>query len=142
MSDRTFVDTNVLVYAQDASFPEKQSRAWARLDQLWQSRSGRLSIQVCNEYFVTVTRKLKPGRSEELAWEDVRRYQAWEPVSLDFRLLERARETQVRYGLSWWDSTIVAAAYAAECALLLSEDLNADQEYWGIRVENPFPSIS
>ena len=138
MSDRTFVDTNVLVYAHDSAFPEKQSRAWERLDELWHTRTGRISVQVCNEYFVTVTRKLKPGRPEDLAWKDLLQYQAWEPVTLDFRLLERARETQVRYGLSWWDSTIVAAAYAAECTVLLSEDLSEGQEYWGIRVENPF----
>ena len=138
MSNRTFVDTNVLVYAQDSTQQAKQSLAWARLDELWHKRTGRISVQVCSEYFVTVTRKLKPGRSEELAWADLRRYQAWEPVALDFRLLERARETQIRYGLSWWDSTIVAAAYVAECAVLLSEDLNAEQEYWGMRVEKPF----
>ncbi len=139
MIDRVFVDTNVLVYCRDSAFPDKQASAWEWVDRLWRERTGRLSVQVCNEYFVTVTAKLKPGLSPEKAWRDVQNYAAWNPVPLDLGVLSRARETQIRYQLSWWDSLIVAAAARAECRLLLSEDLNSDQEYWGIRVVNPFP---
>jgi predicted nucleic acid-binding protein len=112
--------------------------AYDVLKELWKSGTGRLSVQVCNEYFVTVTRKLKPGMDEASAWEDVEMYAAWDPHPLAYKTLQKARETQLRYGLSWWDSLIVASAYGAECSKILSEDLNADQEYFGIKVVNPF----
>ncbi len=138
MSARVFVDTNVLVYAKDASVPEKQAQAWHWLEGLWRERTGRISVQVCNEYFVTVTQKLRPGLAPEAAWADLTRHQAWEPLPLTWAVLSFARETQTRYHLSWWDSLIVAAARAAECSVLLSEDLGSGQEYWGIRVVSPF----
>jgi len=138
MIDKTFVDTNILVYARDASFPEKQKIAYDLLGGLWRNRSGRLSVQVCNEYYVTVTRKLKPGLDEAEAWRDIELYEAWDPLPMDLRTLRKSREVQLRYGLSWWDSLIVASAYFAECNRVVSEDLNAEQDYFGIRVENPF----
>ncbi len=137
MSNRFFVDTNILVYARDAAFPEKQLRAHEVLSRLWRDRSGRLSVQVCNEYYVRVTRKLKPGLIPETAWNDLEALRAWEPVQLDFEILRKARETELRYGLSWWDALIVASAIRVECAQILSEDLAAGQEYFGVRVVNP-----
>jgi predicted nucleic acid-binding protein len=138
MIDRFFVDTNILVYARDASFPGKQRQAHEILSRLWRERSGRLSVQVCNEYYVTVTRKLKPGLPPETAWSDLEALRAWEPVLLDFETLRKARETELRYRLSWWDSLIVASALGAECTQILSEDLSAGQEYFGMRILNPF----
>ncbi|HCM28783.1 MAG TPA: VapC toxin family PIN domain ribonuclease [Treponema sp.] len=138
MIAKTFVDTNILVYARDASFPEKQKIAYDLLGGLWRNRSGRLSVQVCNEYFVTVTRKLKPGLSETGAWRDIELYEAWDPLPMDLRTLRKAREVQLRYGLAWWDSLIIASAHFAECNRVVSEDLSSDQDYFGIRVVNPF----
>jgi predicted nucleic acid-binding protein len=138
MTDRFFVDTNIFVYARDASFPDKQAKAHEILAKLWQDRSGRLSLQVCSEYYVTVTRKLKPGLEPDSAWSDLEALRAWEPLATDFATLQRARETEVRYGLSWWDSMIVASACLAECTRILSEDLSGGQEYFGLRVVNPF----
>lgn len=138
MIDRFFVDTNIFVYARDAAFPEKLVRAQDVLAKLWQNRSGRLSIQVCSEYYVTVTRKLRPGMDPESAWSDIEALRAWEPSALDYKTLEKAHDTEIRYGLSWWDSLIVASAFFAECTHILSEDLNAGQEYYGIRVVDPF----
>ena len=69
MSDNVFVDTNILLYSRDASEPEKQAIASARLDDLWENRTGRLSVQVLNEYFVNVTRKLDPGLYDRLKTE-------------------------------------------------------------------------
>ena len=73
MSDSIFEDTNILLYARDASEPEKQKIAARRLDELRETRSGRLSVQVLNEYFVNVTGKLNPGLSREEAWDDMSR---------------------------------------------------------------------
>lgn len=142
MSDNVFVDTNILLYSRDASEPEKQALAGARLDELWEKRSGRLSVQVLNEYFVNVTRKLDPGLPPEEAWDDIEALSTWEPLPLDMPLLTRAFAVQRRYGLSWWDSLIVAAAEAAGCARILSEDLSDGASYFGITVENPFNVLS
>lgn len=138
MTGKVFVDTNILVYQRDKADPVKQAKAHQVVTNLWVERSGRLSVQVCNEYFVTVTRKLKPGLDEASAWEDVEALMAWEPSPLDLKTIIKARETQVRYGLSWWDSLIVASAFVLGCQAICSEDLNAGQEYFGMRVINPF----
>jgi predicted nucleic acid-binding protein len=138
MSARRFVDTNILLYARDLSEPAKQPVAEALMRELWQSRTGRLSVQVLNEYFVNVTQKLKPGLTKEEAWSDVEALTEWEPQVLDSNLLGSAFKITGRYGLSWWDSLIVAAAVAADCDEILSEDLSSGQLYEGIRVVNPF----
>jgi predicted nucleic acid-binding protein len=142
MSDNVFVDTNILLYLRDASEPEKQALASNRLNELWEKRTGRLSVQVLNEYFVNVTRKLDPGLPPEEAWDDIEALSVWEPLPLDMPVLVRAFAVQRRYGLSWWDSLIVAAAEAAGCARILSEDLADGATYFGITVENPFNARS
>lgn len=138
MIDNIFVDTNVLLYACDASEPAKQFVAAQRLDQLWDGQNGRLSVQVLNEYFVNVTRKLEPGLTLDEAWDDVEALSVWDPVAIDMPLLQRGYAVQRRYHLTWWDSLIVAAAEAASCTTILSEDLANGAQYFGIMVENPF----
>ena len=138
MSDNAFVDTNILVYARDAAAGEKQVRAAALLDELWRSRRGRISVQVLNEYFVTVTQKLRPGMPHEAAWSDVAALRAWDPVSLDWPLTEQAHLLRGQYALSWWDALVVAAAELADCSTLYSEDLTHGATYGHVQVVNPF----
>lgn len=138
MSARRFVDTNILLYARDLSEPTKQPIAEALIRELWQSRTGRLSVQVLNEYFVNATQKLKPGLSKEEAWSDMEALAVWEPQAIDSKLLGSAFKMQSRYRLSWWDSLIVAAAMVEGCDAILSEDLAEGQLYEGILVVNPF----
>jgi len=137
-ADKIFVDTNVFVYARDASEPEKQPRAAAWVDALWASRQGRLSAQVLHEYYVTVTRKLRPGLPPEVARRDVRGLSTWGSVPHSLALLEIAWGLEERYELSWWDALIVAAARQAGCSVLLTEDLQDGQGLAGVRVVNPF----
>lgn len=138
MSAMVFVDTNVLVYRRDAGQGEKQSRADAWMERLWSERSGRLSYQVLEEYYVTVTSKLRPGLDAESARNDVRALLAWHPVGVDAGVIRGAWVLQDRYKLSWWDSLIVAAAQGADCRVLLSEDFQDGQELGEVRVVNPF----
>lgn len=138
MSAKVFVDTNILIYSRDAAEPRKRAIATERLSQLWRERTGRISIQVLNEYFVNVTRKLKPGLSADEAWDDIEAMSAWKPLPLNMELLARTSTIHRRYQLSWWDSMIVAAAEASGCERILSEDLSHGAEYFGIRIENPF----
>ena len=140
MADKVFVDTNILVYARDAAFPGKGKICRELLTALWKNRTGRLSVQVCSEYFFTVTRKLNPGLDERTAWDDIEKYSAWNPEPLEYKTLQKAREALVRYQLSWWDSLIIASAFFSGCGTIVSEDLSRGQEYFGIRVVNPFVS--
>ena len=138
MNGNSFVDTNILVYARDSTEPGKQRIAEELLRRLWEERSGRISCQVCSEYYVTVTQKLDPGLSREEAWEDVRDLSAWRPSAIDMTTLYRAREIQDEYGLSWWDSQIIASAYLLECERIYSEDFGHGRKYRGIEVIDPF----
>ncbi len=133
-----FVDTNVLVYARDASEPEKQPQAAAWIDHLWRTRTARLSFQVLQEYYATTTRKLAPGLTPEQARADVRDLLAWRPVSVGTELLEAAWSVEDRFGLSCWDALIVAAARIAGCEYLLTEDLQHGAELEGLQVVSPF----
>lgn len=138
MTGRVFVDTNVLVYARDESAGEKQQRAARWLELLWRRRDGRLSYQVLNQFYVTVTQKLSPGMEAGAAWADVQAFYAWKPRAIDRPVLELAFHLVMHLSLSWWDSLILAAARLEECSYLLSEDLQAGLEFDGTRVVDPF----
>lgn len=138
MSAKVFVDTNVLVYCRDASEPKKQAQTSAWMAALWEQRTGRLSFQVLQEYYVTVTAKLSPGLSRELARREVRMLLAWRPLVVDETLLEGAWLLQDRHKLSWWDALIVAAAKSAGCRYLLSEDFQEGYDWGDMTVVNPF----
>ena len=140
MTGPIFVDTNVLVYRHDSSEAAKQSRAddWHTL--LWRRRLGRLSFQVLQELYATLTRARGPGLDRAGARDIVTNYLQWQPIQIDAGLLGRAWLLQERYGLSWWDALIVAAAQAAECPILLTEDLQHGQDLDGVRVVDPFAS--
>jgi predicted nucleic acid-binding protein len=136
MSALVFVDTNVLIYALDRAEPVKHRAARAWRDALWKSGHGRVSFQVLQEFYVTVTLKQRQAREEARA--EVRDLLAWQPVEVGAAVVERAWKIQDRYGLSFWDALIVAAAKAAACRYLLTEDLQADQELDGVTVVSPF----
>jgi len=136
MTAPVFVDTNVLIYALDEADRKKQQLAQAWRMELWKSRRGRISYQVLQEFYVKVTQKWPTAR--ERARAEVRDLLAWQPVAADATLLERAWKIQDRYRFSFWDALIVAAARVASCRYLLTEDLQADQEIYGILVVNPF----
>lgn len=138
MTEVSFVDTNVLLYARDPRDPQKQRLAADLLARLWQFRSGRSSTQVLNDYYTTVSRKLHPRVDSEDAWDDVLILMTWNPQPIDQTILIAAREIERRYGTSWWDSTIVAAAQAQRCTILLSEDFQDGMSFGQLKVRNPF----
>jgi predicted nucleic acid-binding protein len=132
------VDTNVLVYARDASEPEKQARAAEWMATLWERRAGRLSYQVLQEFYLTVTMKLSPGLDKELARRDVRALGAWQPIATNSQILEGAWLLQDRHQFPWWDAFIVAAAQLSECQYLLSEDFQGGLDFGKLKVIHPF----
>ena len=92
------------------------------------------------EYYVTVTRKLRPGLDDGTARQDVQALLAWKPVTVDKQVLEQAWQVEDRHGLSFWDALILAAAQVGSCRYLLTEDLQDQQRIGGIVVVNPFRS--
>ena len=133
-----FVDASVLIYAVDAREVDKRLRAADWMARLWSERSGRTSVQVLSEYYMTVTRKLRPAVSTDSAWNDVKSLLAWRPQAIDQALLQRAREIEQRHRLSWWDSMVVAAAQLQDCAVLLTEDLPDGAAFGSVTVRSPF----
>lgn len=137
MTEPAFVDTNILVYSRDAGEPVKRASANELLDFLWESRLGRVSQQVLQEYYVTVTRKLKPGLPKPEARDDIEALLAWQPLAATSANFSKAWDIEDRFGLSWWDSLIVASALQARCAILFSEDMQDGLQVDGLRICNP-----
>jgi predicted nucleic acid-binding protein len=131
-----FVDTNVLIYSSDSGDPLKQQRAGEWLIWLWQSRKGRLSWQVLNEYYANALRKI--GTHVEAARATVLAFTAWNPCPVNRSVIERAWHWMDEAKLSYWDSLILASAERLGCGVLLSEDFQADRTYGAVRVVNPF----
>lgn len=140
MTGAVFVDTNVFAYLHDTTEPEKQAIAETWVAQLWQAHTGRTSVQVLNELYVTLTRKISRKLPANDAWSNIQQLFAWNPQANDLQLMSCAREIETRYRISWWDSLIVAAAQLQDCTTLLTEDLQDGMEFDGVRVRNPFRS--
>lgn len=133
-----FVDTNVLLYAEDTAHAEKHRSARDWLRALWLRRCGRLSTQVLNEFYVVATRKLRPPMPPGDVRAEIRRYQRWQPWVIDHATVESAWAVESRYGVHYWDALMIAAAQQQGCTMLLTEDLQHDQELDGVRIVNPF----
>jgi len=141
MSDKTFVDTNVLVYAHDVDAKRKYEVAKNILRELWNQRTGVLSLQVLQEFYVNVTRKIPSPLPKNVARLVVNSYALWcgettpAEMATAFRIEDESR-------VGFWDALILASAVKCGAVRILSEDLNAGQMIAGIRIENPFAQPS
>ena len=134
---RSFVDTNLFVYAYDESAGLKREVARDLIAELWESRLGCASVQVLQELFVNLTRKVPkplPARDVASLVEDL---SVWTIHSPGPRDVLSAIELHERINVSFWDAMILTSARTLECRVLYSEDLNAGQSYDGVRVVNP-----
>ena len=132
-----FVDTNILIYALDPRNAAKQHAAQSWLARCWQERSGRVSTQVLNEFYVNLVR-IKGDEFKVRARAEIRHLMAWHPCAIDAIMLETAWSIADDTSISHWDALIVAAALHQGCETLLSEDLQHGQIIEGVRVVNPF----
>jgi predicted nucleic acid-binding protein len=137
MSDKCFVDTNILFYAHDLESGLKHERALALVDSLWISGSGVLSTQVLQEFCSSLRRKVHPPLSFDETRRRVENYLIWEMVVNTGQSVLGALEIEARYKISFWDALIVHAAQSSGADILYSEDLNDGQVYGSIRVVNP-----
>ncbi|NDY92246.1 PIN domain-containing protein [Ideonella livida] len=137
-ASNVFVDTPVLLYADDTAFPDKALRAREWLAALWMRRCGRLNTQVLNEYYLNATARLRPPMKQGDARAEVRRYQHWRPWALDHQTVETAWAMEARFALGWWDALNVASALHQGCRFLLTEDLPHGQQLDSVQIVNPF----
>jgi predicted nucleic acid-binding protein len=140
MSDKYFVDTNILMYAHDAAGGEKHERARALVEELWQNRSGVLSTQILQELVVNLRRKAGQPLGAKATRDIVTDYLSWHVMINAGESILEALELEERYQINFWDALVIQAARASGAKVLYSEDLSDGQMYGSVRVVNPFRS--
>jgi predicted nucleic acid-binding protein len=136
MSARSFFDTNILVYADDESAPVKQRRSRDLVAEHRRAGTGVVSLQVLQEYFVTVTRKLKVDpRTARRKLQILAEFDVATPEVAD---ILAAIDLHRLHGFSFWDALVLRSAQQSGCRVLLTEDFQDGREIDGIEVVNPF----
>lgn len=136
MFAESLLDTNILVYAVDASPENKRKQQIAR--ELIAKTDFGISAQVMQEFYVTATRKLKTPLSAEDALMFLDKLSAFAVIPTDYGLISEAIRNSVKYQVSYWDAAVIAAAERLKAPTLYSEDLNHGQQYGSVTVINPF----
>jgi predicted nucleic acid-binding protein len=133
---RSFIDTNVLIYAEASDEPVKRQAALALLKQLYESTSGVLSTQVLHEYCNVALKKLKLPAAHIRAQLDL--YEQFEIVQVTPALIRAGLDLHQTRSVSFYDAIVLASAHAAGCSELFSEDLNTGEMVGGMQIINPF----
>lgn len=136
MSVRSFFDTNVLIYADDKGAPAKQRRSLELIEEHRRARTGVVSLQVLQEYFVTATRKLQ--LDARIARRKVELLAEFDVATPELADILAAIDLHRLHGFSFWDALIVRAATQAGCSVLFSEDMQGTREIDGLHIVNPF----
>ncbi len=136
-----FLDTNILVYAYDHSAGQKHSLAAQLVAACWENENGRISIQVLQEFFVTVTRKIAAPLDAQSARQIVADLAQWRLHAPEADDLLQAIDLQQNYQLAFWDAQVIQSATSLGCKQVLSEDLNHGQMYGEVLVINPFKEM-
>lgn len=133
-----FVDTNVLLYAYDASAGDRHTRARELVGHLGRERRGALSVQVLQEFYVNATRKIAVPLTPEVALERLRVLSRWRTHSPLPHDVIVAAEIANEHQLSLWDAMVIRSASELGCSTLWTEDLNPGQKVAGVTITNPF----
>ncbi|MGB6867934.1 MAG: PIN domain-containing protein [Candidatus Aminicenantaceae bacterium] len=138
MKDKVFLDTNIIVYAHDRSSREKHAVAREIMDFLWESRKGVISVQVLQEFFVCVTKKIVKPLHLKNARTILEYLLNWDVVVNDKYVTLKAIDLQEKYQFSFWDSLVIQAAIQGKARILFSEDLPDGQVVKDLKILNPF----
>jgi len=138
MKDKIFLDTNIIVYAHDRSSGDKHANAREIMDYLWENRKGVISVQVLQEFFVCVTKKIFKPLPIKNARDILEYLSTWNVVANDKHITLKAIDIQERYQISFWDSLIIQAAIQGQARIVLSEDLPGGQVVKDLKILNPF----
>lgn len=133
---KIFIDTNLIIYANDSREKKKQKKAISLTADLMKTGTGVISTQVLQEYANVALTKLNQEQSVVL--RQLVLLEAFEVIPILPRLIRRAIEVKAIYKICFWDALIISTAESAKCESILSEDLNPGQFYSGIVVKNPF----
>jgi len=133
---RSFFDTNVLVYADDKAAPSKQRRALELVAEHRRAGTGVVSLQVLQEYFVTVTRKLQVDA--RIARRKVELLAEFDVATPDVADVLAAIDLTRLHSFSFWDALVLRSAQQAGCRVLYTEDMQLAREMDGLRIVNPF----
>ena len=136
MSARSFFDTNVLIYADDKAAPAKQRKAVNLVAEHRRAGTGVVSLQVLQEYFVTVTRKLQVDAA--IARRKVELLAEFDVAAPEVADILAAIDLHRLHGFSFWDALILRASKQAGCSVLYSEDMQGAREIDGVGIVNPF----
>jgi predicted nucleic acid-binding protein len=136
IADKTFVDSNVLIYAFDVDAGDRHELAKRTLKRLWNEKSGVVSMQVLQEFYWNVTRKIATPLRKDAARRIVRQYARW-CIQTGPGDIEVAFSIEDRAQIGFWDALIVAAAIKAGAKRILTQDLNHGQRIAGVLIENP-----
>ena len=136
MSVRSFFDTNILVYADDKAAPAKQRRSIDLIAEHRRARSGVVSLQILQEYFVTITRKLHVESS--IARRKVELLAEFYVAVPDVPDILAAIDLHRLHNLSFWDALVIRSAKQSGCTVLFSEDMQHTRAIDGLRIVNPF----
>jgi predicted nucleic acid-binding protein len=135
---KTFLDTNIVIYAYDASAGLKHEIARQIMTDLWTSGNGILSTQVLQEFYVNVTRKIPKPLDLDLARQIVADLLKWDVVVNGGDSILDAIDIQKRHNFSFWDAMIISSAVTGGAVTLLSEELTDGQIIGGVTIRNPF----
>jgi len=138
MNDKFFVDTNILVYANDQSDKIKQQVAKEIILNGIRNDQMVISTQVLSEFYVTVTQKIKITLEPKTALYIIELLRSAEITEIEWSTVIRAIHISQDHKLSYWDSLIIAAAISSEAMILYSEDLNHGQLIEDVKIINPF----
>ena len=138
MKERSFIDTNILIYTDDEAYPEKQAIAVKLIESGWQNGHAVLSTQVLQEYFSASTRKLRVPA--EKAQQKIELLSHLEIASIEHQDVVRAIELHRLHSFSFCDALIVRMAQKTGCTVLYSEDMQHGQKLSGLKIINPFKS--
>ena len=133
---KVFIDTNILLYAHDPRYPDKQEKALAAIVKLFETGRGVVSTQVLQEFCANALGKFR--LEHDVLLRQLALLHNFEIIRMSPEIIRRAVEITVMYTTSYWDACILAAAESARCEKIISEDFNTGQYYAGITIENPF----
>jgi predicted nucleic acid-binding protein len=137
MSDKYFVDTNILMYAHDKAAGAKHERARALVEELWRDRTGVVSTQVLQELAVNLRKKARKPLDAKATREVIADYLTWQVIVNGGDSILGALDLEERYQVSFWDALVLYAAHASGAEVLYSEDLADGQTYGSLHVVNP-----
>jgi predicted nucleic acid-binding protein len=142
MSDRYFVDTNILMYAHDASAGEKHESAKAIVEELWRDRTGVVSTQILQELTVNLRKRVRRPLDGKATREIIADYLTWQVIVNGGESILEAIDLEARYRISFWDALVLQAAHVSGAVVIFSEDLSDGQTYGSVQVINPLKAKS